>query len=152
MEPGVNSMESTKSGLLVRPTLETKFNIDYNWWDRANRDLEVDLRSHLCSEHKEAYADLEADAMVDYVDPETAEVTRVAGIQHTLISHCSRQLDYLTPQTSLVDAVFRIFLANSNTPKTPIELGERLGRPPRMILRTFSGRRVYKGIRPYTEG
>ncbi|MCK4961716.1 MAG: hypothetical protein KAS19_04480, partial [Anaerolineales bacterium] len=108
--------------------------------------------SHLCPEHQEAFADLEVDDIVDYVDPETAEVTQVAGIQHALISHCARQLDYLTQQTSLVNAVFRVLLANSNTPLTPIELGERLGRPPRLILRTFSGRRVYKGIRPYTEG
>jgi transcriptional regulator GlxA family with amidase domain len=68
-----------------------------------------------------------------------------------LISHCARQPDYLTPQTSLVNAVFRVFLANSNTPMSPLELAERLGKPPRMILRTFSGSRVYKGIRPYTE-
>jgi hypothetical protein len=135
--------------LLVRPTLETKFHIDYDWWDRADRDLKVYLRSHLCEEHQKTYADLEVDAMVDYIDPETAEVTRVAGIQHTLISHCARQPNYLTPQTSLVNAIFRVFLANSNTPMTPVELGERLGRSSRMILRTLSGRRVYKGIRPY---
>lgn len=148
----MSSTESRHLGLLVRPTLETKFYIDYDWWDRAERDLEVYLRSHLCPEHQEAFADLEVDDIVDYVDPETAEVTPVAGIQHALISHCARQLDYLTQQTSLVNAVFRVFLANSNTPLTPVELGERLGRPPRLILRTFSGRRVYKGIRPYTEG
>jgi len=138
-------------GLLIRPTLETRFHIDYDWWDRADRDLEVYLRSHLCSEHQDTYADFDADAMVDYVDPDTAEVSKVAGVQHTLISHCARQPDYLTPQTSLVNAMFRVFLANSNTPLSPIELSERLGKPPQVILRTISGRRVYKGIRPYTE-
>ncbi|HEY42843.1 MAG TPA: hypothetical protein G4O11_02560 [Anaerolineae bacterium] len=146
----MSTVGTKRVGLLVRPTLETKFHIDYDWWERADRDLEIYLRSHLCSEHQETYADLDADVMVDYVDPETAEVTRVAGIQHTLISHCARQPNYLTPQTSLVNAVFRIFLANSNTPLTPIELAERLDRSPQMILRTFSGPRVYKGIRPYT--
>jgi hypothetical protein len=143
--------QTSKSGILVRPTLETKFFIDYEWWERADRDLEVYLRSHLCSEHQETYADQEADVMVDFVDPETAEVIRVAGIQHTLITHCALQQDYLTPQTSLVNAVFRVFLANGNTPLTPVELGEMLSRPARMILRTFSSSRVYKGIRPYTE-
>jgi len=147
----MSSTEPEKVGLLVRPTLETKFHIDYDWWERADRDLEVYLRSHLCQEHQETYADIDSQAMVDYVDPETAEVTRVAGFQHTLISHCAHQPDYLTPQTSLVNAVFRVFLSNSNMPLTPIELGDRLNRPARMILRTFSGRRVYKGIRPYTE-
>ncbi|UCF60590.1 MAG: hypothetical protein JSV37_12615 [Anaerolineaceae bacterium] len=147
----MSTVEARRVGLLVRPTLETKFHIDYDWWDRADRDLEVYLRSHLCSDHQHTYADLEADVMVDSVDPETAEVTKVAGVQHILISHCSRQPNYLTPQTSLVNAVFRVFLANSNTPLSPVELSERLGKPPQMILRTFSGSRVYKGIRPYTE-
>lgn len=147
----MNSGKSPRSGILVRPNLETKFHIDYEWWDRADRDLEVYLRSHLCHEHQEAYADLDASALVDYVDPETAEVTRVAGIQHTLISHCARQSDYLTPQTSLVNGVFRVFLSNGNTPMTPVEIGERLSRPPNMIMRTLSSPRVYKGIRPITE-
>jgi hypothetical protein len=52
---------------------------------------------------------------------------------------------------SISIAVLTVFLANGNTPLTPKELGERLGRPPQMILRTLSGRRVYKGIRPYIE-
>jgi hypothetical protein len=142
--------KNRKIGRLVRPTLETKFHIDYDWWDRADRDLEVYLRSHLCPEHQDAFADLDAEALVDYIDPQTAEVTCVAGIQHTLISHCAKQETYLTPQTSLVNAVFRVFLSNGNTPMTPEELGERLGRSPSMILRTFSSPRVYKGIRPIT--
>lgn len=136
---------------LLRPTQNTKFHIDYSWWERAGRDLDVYLRSHLCPEHQEAYADLDPGADVDSVDPETAEVVRVPGIQHVLISHCSQQDDYLTPQTSLINAIFRVFLASGNTPLTPAELGDRLGRPPRMILRTLSGSRVYKGIRPYLE-
>lgn len=143
--------QTSQRAALVRPNLDTKFHIDFSWWDRADRDLVVYLRSHLCSDHQQAFAELEADSLVDYIDPETAEVTRVPGIQHTLISHCARQPEYLTPQTSLVNAVFRVFLSNGNTPMSPIELGERLGRPARMILRTFSSPRVYKGIRPLTE-
>ena len=136
---------------LLRPTADTKYHIDFSWWERADRDLEVYLRSHLCSEHQESYAKLEAGAEVDSVDPETAEVVRVPGIQHVLISHCSQQEDYITPQTSLINAIFRVFLANGNTPLSSNELGDRLDRPANMILRTLSGPRVYKGIRPYFE-
>ena len=134
---------------LVRPTLETRFHIDFDWWDRADRDLEIYLRSHLCAMHRDAYADVDPTALVDHVDPNTGEVTRVAGIQHILISHCAQESGYLTPQTSLVDAVFRVFLANGNTPLTPDELSQRIAKPAPMILRTLSGRRVYKGIRPF---
>jgi hypothetical protein len=135
---------------LVRPSLQTKFHIDYDWWERAERDLEVYLRSHLCPAHQEAYADVDPSRKVDHVDPATGEVTRVAGIQHVLISHCAQQPGYLSGQTSLVNAVFRAFLSNGNTPLSSLELSELIGRPAQMILRTLTGPRVYKGIRPYT--
>lgn len=144
----MSSQDVERTRRLVRPSLETRFHIDYEWWDRADRDLDVYQRSHLCAEHQERFADLDAKKKVDFVDPDTAIVTRVGGIEHALISHCSRQEDYVTLQTTLVNAVFRIFSANGNQPLTPIELGERLNRPPRTIQRTLSGARVYKGIRP----
>lgn len=139
---------SSDRARLLRPTLDTKFHIDYAWWDRTDRELDVYLRSHMCSEHQERFADLEAGAEVDHIDPDTAEVSRVPAVQHILISHCANQPNYLTRQTSLVNAIFRVFLASSNTPMSPRELGDRLDRPARMILRTLSGPRVYKGIRP----
>jgi hypothetical protein len=140
-----------RTSLFVRPTLDTKFHIDYDWWDRADRDLGIYLRSHLCSEHQEDDQELSTNFLVDHVDPDTAEVTRMPTIQHVLISHCARQEDYITKQTSFVNQIFRVFLANGNTPTSARDLGHRLGKPPEMILRTLSGRRVYKGIRPFTE-
>ncbi len=148
----MTSKDLEKARQLVRPTLDTKFHIDYQWWDRADREMEVYLIGQLCSEHQAAYANLDAKAMVDHVDAATGEVRRVPGIQHALITHCARQPGYLTPQTSLINAVFRIFLANGNTPLSASEIGQRLGRPPGVILRTLSSQRVYKGIRPYVQG
>jgi hypothetical protein len=72
----------------------------------------------------------------------------VDGLQHILISHCAQTEDFITERTSLVESIFRTFLAGGNTPLTPDELGEKLNRPPMTILRMLSGRRVYKGIRP----
>jgi len=148
----MTSTDLEKARQLVRPSLDTRFHIDYLWWDRSGREMEIYLLGQLCPEHRAAYADLDAKAMVDHVDAATAEVRRVPGIQHALITHCARQPGYLTPQTSLVNAVFRIFLANGNTPLSATEIGQRLGRPPATILRTLSSQRVYKGIRPYVEG
>jgi hypothetical protein len=147
----MSPMDAEHARLLVRPTVDTRFHIDFGWWEKADRDWEVYLRSHLCPQHQASYADLETSSMVDSVDPVTAEVTRVPGIQHTVISHCSRLPDYITPQTTLVHAVFRVFLANGNTPLSSTQLGERLGKPALTILKTLSSPRVYKGIRPYTE-
>jgi len=86
--------------------------------------------------------------MIDWVDPITAEVKPVEGVQNTLMSHCVKQPDFLTDQTALVEAVFRLFLTNGNIPMSSEELGNRLNRPAMTILRTLAGARVYKGIRP----
>jgi hypothetical protein len=82
------------------------------------------------------------------VDPKTAEVKPVDGIQHALMSHCARRPEFVTEQTALVEAVFRLFLTNENMPMTAEELGALLHRPAMTILRTLSGPRVYKGLRP----
>ncbi|OGO17043.1 MAG: hypothetical protein A2Z14_09015 [Chloroflexi bacterium RBG_16_48_8] len=145
----MTEVKPQRSKILLRPTLDTKFHIEYGWWDRENRDLEIYLRGHLCAKHQETFAELDANALVNNVDPETGEVTRVPGIQNVLITHCAQQPGYITRQTTMVNAVFKIFLANGNVPLTTREIGERLGRNPNLVLRTFSSPRVYKGIRPY---
>ncbi len=87
-------------------------------------------------------------ATIDYVDPVTAEVAEVDAVQHVLITHCALQPDFITEYTSLVEAVFRTFLANGNTPLSAVQLSERIGKPALTILKTLSGPKVYKGIRP----
>jgi hypothetical protein len=133
---------------LVKPTLQTPFHIDFDWWQKNERDWRVYLHSYLCPEHKVLFADWEFAEEVDWVDPETAEVHSVDGLQHVLMTHCARQEGFITQQTALVDSMFRMFLANGNTSLTPIEMAEHLGRQPIIILKTLSGGRVYKGLRP----
>ena len=134
---------------LVKPTLQTHFHIDFDWWGQSDRDWRVFLQSLLCTEHQEALADLPEDQKVDYIDPETAEVQRVDGLQHVLITHCAQQPSFISEHTALVDAVFRTFLANGNVPMTPVELGLQLQRSPETILKTLTGTRIYRGLRPY---
>jgi hypothetical protein len=136
---------------LVKPTLQTRYHIDFDWWSQSDRDWRVHLSSLLCPEHQEAFADFKADEMVDWVDPETAEVQMVDGLQHILITHCAKEEGFISERTALVDAVFRLFLANGNDPMTVSDLAERLGRPAHILLKTLSGGRVYRGIRPMME-
>ncbi len=135
---------------LVKPTVSTPFHIDFDWWKKNERDWHVYLRSLLCPEHQSAFAETEEGQTIDWVDPATAEVTPVDGIQNALMTHCVKQPDFLTEKTALVEAVFRLFLTNGNHPMTSAEMGTRLKRPPETILRTLAGARVYKGIRPYS--
>ena len=136
---------------IVKPTLQTRYHIDFAWWSKNDRDWHVYLRNYLCPEHQEAFASVDLDEKVDWVDPDTAEVQQVDGLQNVLITHCARQEEFISQQTTLVDSVFRLFLANGNVPLTPVELAEQLGRQPIMILKTLSGTRVYKGLRPYMD-
>ncbi len=141
-------MKEIKRINLVKPTIHTRFHIDFDWWQQNDRDWRVYLRNYLCPEHQEKFANVDIFDQVDWVDPETAEVQRVDGLQHILITHCAKQNTFVTQQNTLVNSVFRLLLANGNTPLTPDELSEELGRDGTIILRTISGPRVYKGLRP----
>ncbi len=143
-------MSEPRRRSLVKPTSNTPFHIDFDWWKKNERDWHVYLRSLLCAEHREVFADAEEGQLMDWVDPATAEVKQVEGVQNALMTHCVRQPDFLTEQTALVEAVFRLFLTNGNIPMSSQDLGARLNRPPETILRTLAGPRVYKGIRPYS--
>ena len=135
---------------LVKPTVNTPFHIDFDWWKKNERDWHVYLGSLLCPVHQAAFEEMGEGQMIDWIDPETAEVKPVDGIQNALMTQCVRQPDFLTSQTALVEAVFRLFLTNGNSPMTSQDLGEKLNRPAETILRTLAGARVYKGIRPYS--
>jgi hypothetical protein len=133
---------------LVKPSLDTPFHIDYGWWKRKGLQINVELRAHLCQEHQAVFSDHFDTGEIDWVDKKTGEVTKVDGLQHVLQVHCSKQTDYINDDLSLVDAVFRVFLANGNEPLTSEELSAIIGRPAERILSTISGLRVYQGIRP----
>jgi hypothetical protein len=133
---------------LVKPTLDTPFRIDYGWWEQKELHVSIELRAHLCAEHQAVFSAHFDTEKIDWVDSKTGEVTQVDGLQHVLQVHCSKQPGYINEYLSLVDAIFRVFLANGNTPMTCKELGSIIGQPPAKVLRTLAGGQVYKGIRP----
>lgn len=133
---------------LLKPNAKTPFHIDFEWWQQNERDWHIFLRSFLCAEHQEAYASMEEGSLVDWIDPQTAEVKQVDGVQHVLITHCAQLPDFVNPRTAVVEAIFRTFLANGNIPMSAEDLSAKLGKPADTILRTIAGPRVYRGLRP----
>lgn len=131
----------------IKPTLETKFHIDYEWWNREGEDLRAYLLSHLDPEKRAFFAEHRDTEEIDWINSETAEVRKIDALQRAIAEACQKE-GFITTHISLVDAVFRVFLSNSNTPLSPEELAERIGRPAMTILRTLAGTTVYKGIRP----
>jgi hypothetical protein len=140
-------MQPGKPSAVLKPTMDTKFHIDYTWWERENNDLNSYIMTHLPLDLREQMGEKDEFQQIDYIDPQTGEVTRLDELGVAIREAASRD-DYINPQTSLVDSVFRVFLANGNTPRTPKELEEDTGRDARTILKTFGGIRVYRGIRP----
>lgn len=134
----------------VRPTVDTKFYIDYDWWDRSDQDLRANVIAQLLPEQRDYFLEHDAGSESDWVDPDTAEVRRVDALQMAL-QEAARADDFFVPPVSLVNAVFRVFLTNDNMPLSPTQLSEMINRQPMMILRTLTGQQVYKGIRPFVE-
>ena len=142
-------MTDEKKFSLVKPTFETMFHIDFAWWSKNDREWRVYLRSLLTEENQEKYADLiDADALVDWIDPQTAEVQKVDGLQHAVITCAAQRPGFIDDRTTLVEAIFRLFLKNGNSPLSINEIAEQLNRKPIMVLKILSGGRVYRGLRP----
>jgi hypothetical protein len=88
--------------------------------------------------------------LIDWIDDNTAEVTQVDGLWHSLRTCCSLRPDYINQHTPVATAAFRTFLANGNEPLSPAELQEEIHRPADTILRIIGGLRIYHGIKPVT--
>lgn len=143
-------MVSGRPSILMKSTIDTKFHIDYDWWNQANEDLRTYLLSHLQPADRERLAQAEEGRVVDYIDPHTAEVFQLDELG-LAIQQAAEQPDFINLQISLVDSVFRAFLANGNAPLSPRELSDITGRPASLILKTLGSVRVYKGLRPFIE-
>src|SRR3972149_6489994 len=102
-------MTEGKRFSLVKPTVNTPFHVDFQWWKKNERDWHVYLRSLLCTDHQEAFSKVEEGETIDWVDPVTAEVKPMDGIQNAVITHCVKQPDFLTEQTALVETGARDF-------------------------------------------
>jgi hypothetical protein len=143
-------MSELRKFSLVKPTIQVPFHIDFDWWRANDENWHIALIGMLCPEHQAAFSNLLESQLIDWVDPDTAEIHQMDGLQYMLIQHCARQPGFLDEHTAMVEAVFRLLLANGNAPMSAEELGARLNRPADIILKTIAGPRVYKGLRPYT--
>jgi hypothetical protein len=144
-------MSEINRSSLIKPTLNTPFRIDFDWWKANDTNWHVHLQGLLCNEHREIYSKLENGQLIDWVDPETAEVRQLDALQSFIMNHCAKQDNFISDHTVVVDAIFRLFLSNGNVPLTSEEIGALLQRPALTVLKTISGLRVYRGLRPYIE-
>jgi hypothetical protein len=141
-----NPRPKIKLTSLKRTTPDTKFYIDFDWWEKSNLDLKTYLLSRF-SLGDESALETEFDK-VDLVDARTGEVHQVDGFQYLIQSYFHRLPDDFIAHASLVDATFCVLLANANQPLSAREIAERVGRPAEVVVRTLGGTKIYQGIRP----
>ncbi len=132
--------------MLKTVTADTRFYIDYDWWDKSDLDLKTYLLTRL-DIGEDINLDIETDE-VDLIDAETGEVTRVDGFQYVIQAYFSQLPDDFVSRTSLVDGVFCVLLANANKPMTAREIAQKVKRSPSTILKTMGGPKIYQGVRP----
>ena len=136
---------------LIKPSLETKFFVDYDWWESSRDDLQIYLLTHLSQDQQLALENRDLQQEYDYVHPETGEVI-VLDTLGMAIQESSRSEDFISAHIGLIDSVFRAFLVNSNQPLNALELAEITGRNAATILKTIGGVHIYRGIRPHFSG
>lgn len=133
---------------LIKPSVDTKFYIDYEWWEQSRDDLQVYLLTHLSQEQRQSLRDRDLREVFDYVHPETGEVFQLDTLR-LAIKQSSKGENFVGENIGLIDSVFRALLVNGNQPLSALELGDVTGRDPEKILKTIGGIRIYRGIRPH---
>ncbi len=133
---------------LIKPSVETKFYIDYEWWDQSRDDLQIYLLTHLTPDQKKALEHADLGEVFDFVDPATGEVFQMDALGLAIRESAKRD-DFITGQIGLIDSVFRALLVKGNAPLNAVELAKLTGRNAATILKTIGGVRIYRGIRPH---
>ena len=136
---------------LFRTTENTRFHIDYAWFEKNGQDVKVLIYKCLTPEQQERISNTQDAELYDYVDEMTAEVTQVDPVLHTIRTQNATDPNFITSRTPVAEAAFRVFLVNNNQPLTSMEMAARINRRPAEVLAQLGGRLVYNGIRPIAE-
>jgi hypothetical protein len=138
-------------GGLPSTNADTRFHIDYGWWESQQAELRNYLLTHISDlTLRDRLKQSSTERVHDFVDPETGEVSRLNALEVAIKQQASRD-GFINQRISLVDNVFRVFLANGNTPLSPRELEPIVGKPASLIHKTIGGTTIYKGIHAVDE-
>ncbi len=109
-----------------------RYFIDERWFDQANRSYRAMAQARMCEACKGKLG-TETQERTPSVDPRTGrvvfEIRSVAFGQNPVAairSCCSKRRDYITPETPVAEAVFRVFLACGNQPMDLERIREEL--------------------------
>jgi hypothetical protein len=142
-----------------------RYYIDIAWYDQHDRSFRAVAQGRFCqsclakignvTEERVPTVDKKSNRVVY----ENREIRYGENPMAVIRQCCSKQRNYITPETPLLEAVFRVFLANGNQPATLERIREQLGdwislrdRPhnyaSELIERLIANDRRY-GLRPF---
>ncbi len=111
---------------------EARYFVDPQWYEQRGMAFNVVAQGRLCSSCAAKLGTF-VEERYPVIDPKTKRVTfeyrRAPYASNPLPiirDCCSRARDYITSETPLVEAIFRVFLANGNQPMTVAAIREHL--------------------------
>jgi hypothetical protein len=131
----------------ARTDIHTPFHIDLEWWSSRGRSLDRYLLEILDGQ---AEAPESADEVLDYIDPETAEVHQLSPLWTRVLTQRAHRADYITSLMPMTNAVLRAFIESRNQPLSAVQLQRRINRgSPQSLLRVLQSAHDQYGITPY---
>ena len=110
-----------------------RFFIDINWYEQNGRSFKAMAQGRFCPACQ-AKVGAVSQERIPVVDKKTNRVVyEVQDVPYgdqpmaVIRNDCSKQRNYITPDTPVVEAIFRVFLATGNQPATVERLREQLG-------------------------
>ncbi len=104
------------------PREKPKFFIDMRWYDEHDRSFRAMAQARFCSSCQGKIG-TETQERVPTLNPQTGRVVYEnrnvpygSNPLPVIRSCCSKARGYITPDTPVLEAVFRVFLANANQP------------------------------------
>ncbi len=161
-EFAVVQTEDTGTGEPIR------YYIDQSWYDTNGISFRTAAQGRFCPECQKRVGSV-AEESVPVVDQkagrvvyETRQVSYGDNPIAVIRAHCSKERNYITPDTPVVESVFRMFLASGNQPATLDHVRDSLsdwvsyrdrphGYAPDLVKRLLEADRRY-GIRPFPLG
>jgi hypothetical protein len=145
---------------------QARYFINERWFEEANRSFRAMAQARMCESCKEKLGS-DTQERVPSVDPRTGRVvfeirTVPFGLSpiSTIRTCCSKRRDYVTPETPVAEALFRVFLASGNQPMDLERLREELANYVAMsdrphnytadLLERIIRTDRYYGLRPFT--
>ncbi len=127
--PEVIEAETTEPAELAE---EARYFVDPQWYEERGLAFNIVAQARLCTSCSTKLGTF-VEERYPVIDPKTKRVSfeyrRVAYAANPLPiirDCCSRARDYITPDTPLLEAIFRVFLANGNQPMTIATIREHL--------------------------